>query len=198
MNKVIYHYTSRNGLTGIMKDGVISLGIFTDPNSKTNIPKFAVSLTTSLDHRGHGLTAGEQITTEQANYLGGYSIGKGINKGKIFSENRIKYRLELDVSKLKLSSAKDIYKKEPELFRLLEITGHYPLLDSKKDNDAIEVMRIFNNPLFSGQGDTWFYSFSPIPLEYSIIAVHVLNQEGTEYLACDYQQFLHYWHSENK
>ncbi|WP_407579551.1 hypothetical protein [Citrobacter koseri] len=96
MNDVIYHYTSRNGLSGIIKDGFINLGIFTDPNSNINIPNFAVSLTTSLDYRGHGLTAGEMITIEQAHFLGGYSEGKGINVGKIYSENRIKYRLELD------------------------------------------------------------------------------------------------------
>ena len=198
MNKVIYHYTSRNGLSGIIKDKQIDLGIFTDPNLKSNIQKYAVSLTTSQDYRGHGLTTGEEITIEQATFLGGGSIGKGIHEGKIFSENRIKYRLELDMKNLEIISAYEIYKNRPDILRLLEITGQYPLLDSNKDADAIKIMQIYRDPLFFGKGNTWYYSFTPIHLDDSIIAVHVLNQEGTEYLACDYQQFLHYWHSENK
>lgn len=198
MDEVIYHYTSRTGLSGIIKDGVINLGIFTDPDSNSNIPKFAVSLTTSLDHLGHGLTSGEEITMEQAELLGGASLGQGVNKGKIFSENRIKYRLVLDINNLSLVSAYDVYKNRPEVLRLLEVTGQYPLLDSNKDHEMWEILRIYNDPLFIGKGNTWFYSFSPINLQHSIISVHVLNQQGTEYFACDYQQFLELWKSENR
>lgn len=196
MSNYIYHYTSMSGLKGIIESGCINLGIFTTADDPKIIYNYAISLTTDLSPYGHGLTVGEEINQQQAIYLGEFSEGHGDHSGKLFSVNRIKFRLKIDLDKVNLTSAVDYYKVNSKVLRALEITALYPLLDSKvKENNDFLVIK-GNDPSIQGKGDTWYFSFSPINIKQSVVAIQFLNSEEMQYIEYDLDSFLYIWQSE--
>lgn len=181
----LYHYTHRQGATGIFETGYIHTG--KAPALDGVAEKFGVSLTTDPSRLGHGLPDGRVITQAQAKVLRGYTKGEGVMR----CVDHTKYRLclEIDDRDPNLLSFLKLFEKHPEFVLAVDISAHWPTDAAVTDEQLNEAVALFGcNPKLR-KSPTWWFYLKDIPIS-SIIEVGVWDEK--QYLVCHPTEFIGY------
>jgi hypothetical protein len=149
---ILYHYTSRKAVSGILLDG---LNRGEAPMSETRVAR-AVNLTTDRDPSGHGLDMGGHVVTEQEAAL--YALkGHRIPAGTVFLNKReVRITLKLPSSDTNLKQWRPWSRKHCE-------PGYADILEAA-----------------AGGGQkvkTWWLYFGTIPTT-RFLAMHVFTADG--------------------
>lgn len=164
---LLFHFTTKRALSGILKDRLISPTRVVQPNGSV-LNNAGVSLTSDTDPSGHGLPDGRVITSEQAKGLPRY-VRSGKKK---LSEDATEYRidLELDDQDPLLVYAPTFYANAaPMVLEVLEGKGYFPIDSIPPNHELKKVIDDIANGSLLGKSKTWWYYLGTIALPDTLV-----------------------------
>ncbi len=173
-----YHFTSAEGLSGIIADRIITPGTAV-ANSSTIVENFAVCLTSDCFPFGHGIPDGREVSADVAERLGRSRVVDG--KQLSCDHTKIRLRITIPENDTKLVYVPTLL--DPEILLGMDVAGYFPC--SNPGEISTHDLLLTTNHLASGRlerkSQTWWYYLSGIPFEW-ITEISVKLRER-EYLS---------------
>lgn len=163
-----YHFTHRQNIEGILKNGVLRAS---SPILNGRPNQLAISLTTDPEPMGHGLTDGRTITSAQVVQLN-YHTG---NNGQYRCIDNTEFRIELRLAPSPaLKQAKSLHSQRELLG--LAIAGYLPCSPQPTDAELQETLIDLKSGRLRNKSTTWWYYFGDLQL--TNCRVHYKNSAG--------------------
>lgn len=165
---LLYHYTTKQGLAGIRRDGQINLS-----ESKPGQPR-AISLTSDSTSYGHGLHDGRKIEVHDAPYVQHYIAADGNLHCYDHTECRIVLRISTeDTCLIKASD----YHDDSAMFGM-DVAGWNPAKSHVPDNDVKTTAWNLKRGLLARKSESWWYYTKPIPLDTAAFLIQIRDPLG--------------------